>query len=270
LVVEIIEISENRYRIAVEDNGPGIVKEQIPKIFAKLLYGSKFHRLKQSRGQQGIGISAAGLYAMLTTGKPIAILSKTGKGRPARKVELRIDTRKNQPDVLREDQIDWEKDHGTRVELELIGTYRGGRTGVDAYLEQTVVANPHLELNYKPPKADLISYPRASDELPREPQEIKPHPHGVELGMLLKMMQDATKMTGKAALIGSFSRVSPAIAQAVCEAAAVKPTKKAPDLSGEEVERLHKALGEVKVMSPPATCIVPIGEDLIVAGLKRR
>jgi DNA topoisomerase-6 subunit B len=270
LSVEIGEISENRYRIAVEDNGPGIVKEQIPKIFAKLLYGSKFHRLKQARGQQGIGISAAGLYAMLTTGKPIVILSKTGKGRPARKVELRIDTRKNQPDVLRDEQIEWDIDHGTRVELELVGTYRGGRTGVDAYLEQTVVANPHLELSYRTPKGELSTYPRASSELPREPQEIKPHPHGVELGMLLKMMQDAQKMTVKAALVDSFSRVSPALAQSISDAAHVKATKKAPDLSGEEVERIYKALGEVKVMAPPATCIVPIGEELIVAGLQRR
>src|SRR6185503_15747104 len=189
LAVEINEISENRYRVIVEDNGPGIVKEQIPKIFAKLLYGSKFHRLKQARGQQGIGISAAGLYAMLTTGKPIVILSKTGKGRSARKVELRIDTRKNQPDVLKDEQVEWDKDHGTRVELELTGTYRGGRTGVDAYLEQSVVANPHLELTYRSPKGEVQEYPRASQELPREAQEIKPHPHGVELGMLLKMLQ---------------------------------------------------------------------------------
>src|SRR6476620_8636081 len=100
LLVEIVEISESRYRIAVEDNGPGIVKEQIPKIFAKLLYGSKFHRLKQSRGQQGIGISAAGLYGQLTTGKPVAIVSKIGRGRPAFRIELRIDTKRNQPDVV--------------------------------------------------------------------------------------------------------------------------------------------------------------------------
>jgi DNA topoisomerase-6 subunit B len=270
LVVEIVEISENRYRVAVEDNGPGIVKEQIPKIFAKLLYGSKFHRLKQARGQQGIGISAAGLYAMLTTGRPIVILSKTGKGRAARRVELRIDTRKNQPDVLKEEQVEWDKEHGTRVELELTGTYRGGRTGVDAYLEQSVVANPHLELTYRSPKGEVQEYPRASQELPREAQEIKPHPHGVELGMLLKMMQDADGMSAKAALVDNFSRVSPGLAQHVCEAAKVKPTKRAPDLLGEEIERLHKALGEVKVLAPPATCVVPIGEELIVAGLKRR
>lgn len=270
LLVEIIEVSENRYRVAIEDNGPGIVKEQIPKIFAKLLYGSKFHRLKQSRGQQGIGISAAGLYAMLTTGRPIVILSKTGKGRQARRVELRIDTRKNQPDVLKEEQVDWDKDHGTRVELELTGTYRGGRTGVDAYLEQTVVANPHLELKYRTPKGEVQEYPRASNELPREAQEIKPHPHGVELGMLLKMMQDSEGMSAKAALVDNFSRVSPALAQSICEAAGVKPNKRAPDLLGEEIEKLHKALGEVKVMAPPATCVVPIGEELIIAGLKRR
>src|SRR6266478_5501070 len=120
LIIEIQELAENRFKVIVEDNGPGIVKPQIPKIFAKLLYGSKFHRLKQSRGQQGIGISAAGLYAMLTTGKPIVILSKTGKGRPARKIDLRIDTRKNQPDVLRDEQLEWDIDHGTRVELELV------------------------------------------------------------------------------------------------------------------------------------------------------
>jgi DNA topoisomerase-6 subunit B len=270
LLVEITEVSENRYRVAVEDNGPGIVKEQIPKIFAKLLYGSKFHRLKQSRGQQGIGISAAGLYAMLTTGRPIVILSKTGKGRAARRVELRIDTRKNQPDVLKEEQVEWEKDHGTRVELELTGTYRGGRTGVDAYLEQSVVANPHLELTYRPPKGDPQEYPRASHELPREAQEIKPHPHGVELGMLLKMMQDSEGMSAKMALVDNFSRVSPALAQSVCEAAQVKANKRAPELLGEEIERLHKALGDVKVLAPRATCVVPIGEVLIIAGLKRR
>src|SRR6185503_10214862 len=100
LRVEITEINENRFRVAIEDNGPGIVRAQIPKIFAKLLYGSKFHRLRQSRGQQGIGISAAGLYAQLTTGKPMVITSRTGKGKPAHQIHVLIDTAKNQPKVL--------------------------------------------------------------------------------------------------------------------------------------------------------------------------
>ncbi|MGO8997207.1 MAG: DNA topoisomerase VI subunit B [Polyangiaceae bacterium] len=278
LYVEIKELAENRFRVIVEDNGPGIVKPQIPKIFAKLLYGSKFHRLKQSRGQQGIGISAAGLYAQLTTGRPVTIISKTGKGRPAYKIELRIDTKRNQPDIVSEGAVDWEADekegrtreHGTRVEMDLVAAYRGGRTGVEAYLEQTVVANPHLALTYHPPKAEIMSFPRVSNDLPREAQEIKPHPHGVELGMLLSMLNDSPGKTVKDVLMDDFSRVSPKVADEICKAAKVPPKKEAASIHSDEAERLHKALGEVKLMAPPASCVVPIGEGLIVEGLKRR
>ncbi len=270
LLVEIREVSEGRYRVIIEDNGPGIVKPQIPKIFAKLLYGSKFHRLKQSRGQQGIGISAAGLYGQLTTGKPVVITSKTGKGRPAFLIELRIDTKRNQPDVVKDSTVEWDKEHGTRVEIELAAAYRGGRTGVEAYIEQTVIANPHLGLTFKPPKGEAVVYPRASNELPREAQEIKPHPHGVELGMLLNMLQDSPGKTVKQALCDDFSRVSPAIADQICKMAKVNPKTAADSILGDDVERLHKALGEVKVMAPSASCVVPIGEELLVEGLKRR
>src|SRR5207302_2229756 len=85
-----------RFRITITDNGPGIVRQQIPPIFAKLLYGSKFHRLRMSRGQQGIGISAAGMYAQLTTGKPVQITSRTGARAPAHYFEVQIDTKKNE------------------------------------------------------------------------------------------------------------------------------------------------------------------------------
>jgi DNA topoisomerase VI subunit B len=270
LLVEIREIAEGRFRVAVEDNGPGIVKPQIPKIFAKLLYGSKFHRLKQSRGQQGIGISAAGLYGQLTTGKPVEIISKTGKGRPAFRIELRIDTKRNQPDVVKDETIEWAKDHGTRVEIELVAAYRGGRTGVDAYVEQTVVANPHLALEYRPPKGEILTFPRVTSELPREPQEIKPHPHGVELGMLLHMLQDAPKKRVKQVLVDDFSRVTSHVADEILKVAKVPPHMRAVDVSGDVVERLHKALGTVKIMAPPSSSIVPIGETLLVEGLKRR
>ncbi len=270
LSVEITEVSEGRFRVAVEDNGPGIVKPQIPKIFAKLLYGSKFHRLKQSRGQQGIGISAAGLYGQLTTGKPVVIISKTGKGRPAFRIELRIDTKRNQPDVFKDETVDWDKEHGTRVEIELVAAYRGGRTGVEAYLEQTVVANPHLGLTYKAPKAEAVIYPRVSNELPREAQEIKPHPHGVELGMLLNMLGDSPGKTVKQVLIDDFSRISPAVADQICKAAGVKPNASASSIMGESIDKLHKALGTVKVMAPSAMSVVPIGEELLIKGLQRK
>jgi DNA topoisomerase VI subunit B len=270
LLIEVVEVAEGRFRVAVEDNGPGIVKPQIPKIFAKLLYGSKFHRLKQSRGQQGIGISAAGLYGQLTTGKPVVIFSKTGKGRPAFRIELRIDTKRNQPDVVKDETVELAKDHGTRVEIELVAAFRGGRTGVDAYLEQTVVANPHLALEYRPPKGEPMVFPRVTSELPREPQEIKPHPHGVELGMLLHMLQDAPKKRVKQVLMDDFSRVTSHVADEICKVAKVDPKKRAGTVAGEEVERLHKALGTVRIMAPPASSIVPIGEVLLIEGLKRR
>jgi DNA topoisomerase-6 subunit B len=277
IFVEIVEVQPapqpnqpSRFRVVVEDNGPGIVKPQIPKIFAKLLYGSKFHRLKQSRGQQGIGISAAGLYGQLTTGKPVVITSKTGKGRPAFRIELRIDTKRNQPDVVKEDTIEWDKEHGTRVEIELLAAYRGGRTGVQEYLEQTVVANPHLALTWVSPKGERFEFPRVTSELPREAQEIKPHPHGVELGMLQMMMQDSGAKSVKQVLCDDFSRVSPAVAEQVCVAAKVSPRTPAEKIHGEELERLHEALGKVKVMAPPATAVVPIGEALLIEGLKRR
>ena len=127
------------------------MRAQIPRIFGKLLYGSKFHSLKQSRGQQGIGISAAGMYGQLTTGEPVIIYSRTGKGAPAHRFELMIDMKKNEPRILTDEETIWEKDHGTRIEIMLTGSYKRGQHSVDDYLEQTAIANPHLHLTYKDP-----------------------------------------------------------------------------------------------------------------------
>src|SRR6185436_7486446 len=96
---------EGRFLVVVQDNGPGIVKAQVPKIFGKLLYGSKFHRLKQARGQQGIGISAAAMYGQLTTGKPIRVTSRIGKRKDAHVFEIQIDTRKNEPVVTHDETL---------------------------------------------------------------------------------------------------------------------------------------------------------------------
>src|SRR5689334_18172943 len=137
-----------RFRVTVTDNGPGIVRTQIPKIFAKLLYGSKFHRLRQSRGQQGIGISAAGMYGQLTTGKPVQIISRTSPKTTAHFFEVQIDTKKNEPLVHENKKIDWDQPRGTQVTLEVEGKYQKGRTSVDEYLDQIAIANPHVSLTY--------------------------------------------------------------------------------------------------------------------------
>jgi DNA topoisomerase-6 subunit B len=117
--------SEKQFTITVEDNGPGIVKAQVPHVFGRLLYGSKFHRLRQSRGQQGIGISAAGMYGLLTTGNPVRVRTKPGRKAVPLAFEIRIDTAKNRPDAT-DKVIEWDKEHGTEVAIDLEGEYRRG------------------------------------------------------------------------------------------------------------------------------------------------
>ncbi|MBI5480961.1 MAG: DNA topoisomerase VI subunit B [Deltaproteobacteria bacterium] len=272
VLVEIHEINEERYLVVVQDNGPGIVYKQVPKVFGKLLYGSKFHRLRQSRGQQGIGISAAGMYGQLTTGKPVAILSRTAAGRTAHYFEITIDTRKNQAIPVKDEiREDWPGvDHGTRVEIELSGTYKGGRRSVDEYLEEVAIANPHVRLVYQPPRGkEQRVFERVTDELPREPQQIKPHPRGVELGMLMKILKESKARTLSAALKEDFSRVTSKVAGEICAAAMVAPNTRIRDLSGAEIERLYSAIPKVKILAPPTACVVPIGEELVRRGLEK-
>jgi DNA topoisomerase-6 subunit B len=271
LEVSIHTLSEDRFSIACQDNGPGIVKAQIPKIFAKLLYGSKFHTLKQSRGQQGIGISAASMYGQLTTGKPVRITSRTSKRKPAHYYEMHIDTRRNAPEVIKDVTLDdWPLTHGTRVEIELAGTYKRGRRSVDDYMEQTAIANPHASIRYTPPGGETIHYDRATRELPREAVEIKPHPYGVELGILIKMLKDTQSRTLKGALQSDFSRVSPKVADEIASRAGLNPDRRSKSLSRDEVERIYRVIPDVKIMAPPTNCLSPIGKELVLAGLKTR
>jgi DNA topoisomerase-6 subunit B len=270
--VEISQVSETRFRFAIEDNGPGIVRAQVPKIFASLLYGSKFHRLRQSRGQQGIGISAAGMYGLLTTGKPIVITTRTGPNKKAHQFELVIDTKRNEPKVRRQEEVEWNKDHGTRVEIELEGTYRGGQHSVDAYIRQISLANPHAQITYVPPKAEEHGaehvFPRVTKEIPEETAEIKPHPYGVELGVLMQMFRDTKARNLRSCLTGDFSRVSARTGTDICERAGVSPKRRPSEIGRDEAERIHKAIQATKIMAPPTDCIAPIGEDLILRALK--
>src|SRR6266404_1154128 len=259
-----------RFRITVTDNGPGIVRQQIPPIFAKLLYGSKFHRLRMSRAQQGIGISAAGMYAQLTTGKPVQITSRTGARAPAPYFEVQIDTKKNEPRILEKKQIAWESPRGTQVAMEIEGRYQKGRASVDEYLEQTIIANPHVKLTYITPEGETKEYPRTYEQLPPSPREIKPHPYGIELGMLLKMAQDTRSHSIAGFLASDFSRVSPALAAEICKTAGLSPNARPRDLHGEAAEKLFKAMQSTKIMAPPTNCLSPIGERALLAGLYRQ
>ena len=256
-----------RFRITVADNGPGIVRQQIPPIFAKLLYGSKFHRLRMSRGQQGIGISAAGMYGQLTTGKPVRIISRTNARAPAHYFEVQIDTKKNEPLILEKKQIDWESPRGTQVTMEVEGRYQKGRASVDEYVEQTIIANPHVKMTYVTPEGETKEFRRTYEQLPPSPREIKPHPYGIELGMLLKMLQDTKSHWLSGFLSGDFSRVSPRLAEDICKAASLSPRARPRDVHGQAAENLYKGIQATKIMAPPTNCLSPIGEKAILAGL---
>src|SRR6059036_3333859 len=260
----------SRFRITVTDNGPGIIRQQIPRIFAKLLYGSKFHRLRMSRGQQGMGISAAGMYGQLTTGKPVQITSRTSARTPAQYFEVQIDTKKNEPLILEQKQIAWESPRGTQVTVEIEGRYQKGRASVDEYIEQTIIANPHVNLTYLTPEGETKEHPRTYQELPPAPREIKPHLNGIELGMLLKMLQDTKSHSLSGFLATDFSRVSPHLAEDICKAAKLSPRARPRDIQGATAEQLYKAIQSTKIMAPPTNCLSPIGEKAILAGLYRQ
>ncbi len=292
-----------RYRVTITDNGPGIVRKQVENIFGKLLYGSKFHKMKMSRGQQGIGISAAGMYGLMTTGKPMVIHTKPNKKKPAHHIELAMDTTKNKPEVT----IDVETDDfpetssgtGTMVAIELEAKYQRGKASVDTYLEQTAIANPHGKFTFIPPDkadedptlepdasdatsgeeivrttehADRIEFPRTIDELPEETTEIKPHPYGVELGTFLRMLKQTDEKQLGGFFKREFCRITPSVIKDVTDAASTKSKS----ITGQTwlknvdhaaAEKLYKALQDAKLRSPPTDCLSPIGVRQMLAGL---
>jgi DNA topoisomerase-6 subunit B len=215
--VEIREVGDY-YRLVVEDNGPGITREQVPRVFGKLLYGSRFHKREQSRGQQGIGISAAVLYAQLTSGKPAKITSRTRGDETARYFELVVDTDENEPEVRAESETTWDRSHGTRIELEMEANMRS-RQALHDYVVQTAVVNPHARIELREPGLDEpLKFERATDRLPAETSEIRPHPHGVELGQLLKLLDATDSYSVSGFLRAEFTRVGSKTARKVCDA----------------------------------------------------
>lgn len=295
--VDILQLADNRFRVSVTDNGPGVMKKQIPKIFAQLLYGSKFHRLRMSRGQQGIGISAAGMYGQLTTGQATRIISKVKSQKGAHRMAVQIDTKGNKPVILEDTELEWTPTfprdaedsssgtppHGTCVSIDMEAAYVRGRLSVDEFLKQCAIVNPHLALHYRvtllkkengdtPQEASegpWTSFARAVNVLPRPSTEIKPHPHGVELGLLMQMLKDSSARTLKAALTEDFSRVSDKVAHFICDTAGLNPKANPTRIAHRESEALYKAINGVKLMRPPTDCLSPIGEEQIVVGLQK-
>jgi DNA topoisomerase-6 subunit B len=266
LFVGIRKVDREIYRIIVEDNGPGIVPSQVPYVFGKLLYGSRFHQIKQSRGQQGIGISAAVLYAQLTTGVPATVMSRTGAQEPAHRFELMIRT-ENEPDVVLHEEIAWDRTHGTRVEIEFRSTLAAKKRLLD-YLRYTAVVNPHARM-----RADIdgesFLFERVIEEVPPCAKAIAPHPHGIEFGML-KRMAGTSELPLERFLIEEFSRVGKKTAEDIIRAIDTDPSVPAASLSSQQLKAVLAKMQTMPIPPPPASrCLSPIGEDLIRQGLDK-
>jgi len=267
IFISIKKTGTDLFRIIVEDNGPGIVPAQIPFVFGKLLYGSRFHQIRQTRGQQGIGISAAVLYAQLTSGLPTVVISRTGHKEPAYKFDIQIKIETNEPDIISQGPFEWDRIHGTRVQIEFKSTMAAKKKLIE-YLRYTSVVNPHARFRVELDD-EAFTFERVSQEVIACPVAIQPHPHGIEFGQL-KRMAAASEEKLLDFLVNGFSRVGKKSAQDMCDQAGLKGTLKVNGLTTEQLKALLGAMQAVAVPAPPSSqCLSPIGEELIRRGLDK-
>ena len=200
--------------LAVEDNGPGIPRASLEKAFGRLLFGSRFHSIRQTRGQQGIGITGVVMYSQLTTGKPTHIISKIKSEATAATLSIGIDTRKNRATKSNEDRIasTWsdgrDKEHGLSITTQMKAKYQRGKQSVFQYLRMTSIVNPHADIILIDPDGEKHHFPRATEKLPKIVDAIKPHPQGIELGQLQRMLRETNEPTLQKFLQNEFSGVS--------------------------------------------------------------
>jgi len=247
--VEIEELGREHYKVVVEDNGPGIPEKYITHVFGKMLAGTKAHRNIQSRGQQGIGISGAVMFAQITSGKATRVITSTGGD--IIEAWVKIDVDRNEGKIVRKEKHPnpdgW---HGTRIELEVKNVrYIRSKQGVYWYLKLTAIANPHAHIELIEPDGRLIVFPRSSDDIPEPPVEMKPHPKGVLTDDVYRMAKKTRRSTVKRFLIGEFSRISDKKVDELVEyIAALRLIKTVDDKNVQEqlYERLMK--GEVKAV----------------------
>ena len=278
-----VDDKKNIIELQTEDNGPGIPKRSIEKVFGQLLFGSRFHAIRQSRGQQGIGITGVVMYSQLTTGRKTHVRSKIATETSAAVVDIGLDTRKNKATKTNEDRVIWElpdgtvKEHGLEITCRMKAKYQRGRQSVYQYLRMTSIVNPHADITFEDPDGELHHWPRVTERLPRKVEGIKPHPHGIHLGTLQRMCTESTDSRMTSFLYKNFSGVSTRAAKELLQAAEIDEKAKPKSMKAEQYRALIEAFqGErmlndkpVKLLNPPTNCLSPIEELLIKKGLSK-
>jgi len=265
--VKIDELGDEYYEVTVSDNGPGISKENVGKAFGKLLAGTKFHRLKQSRGQQGIGCAGCTMLSQMTTGKPSKVI--TGQqGKKPISLELTIDPSVNEPKMT--DVKELEKDfRGTAVQAKFKGVlYRDSDQGPLEYLRRTAIANPHTQISFRDPMGQKFVFKRTQNTLPELPEEIKPHPKGVTVDDILSMGKRSSGRSVSSFLSNEFDRMGSKGLEEVKKRVDFDMGKDPKQISWDESEQLIKAFKAVDFIAPTTDALRPIGEKQIQISLQ--
>ncbi len=258
------------YKLHVEDNGSGIQPRFIPSAFGQVLYGSKY-KLKQTRGTFGLGGKMAVLYGQVTTHQPAYITSSTGGQTKIYTFKLMIDIQRNRPIILdRKVLINKDEWRGTIVEFCLEGDYLRAMPKILEYFKQTAMVNPYANLTFVDPKGRLYKFTRATTDMPEPPKETLPHPYGVDVELLQRLIQITPHKNMSEFLRGHFHRVGEITAQKFLEFSGLSPSKNPKKLSHEEIVKLMQNLKRFKDFLPPdASCLSPLGEELLRAGIMK-
>ncbi|MEM4089442.1 MAG: DNA topoisomerase VI subunit B [Thermoplasmatales archaeon] len=264
ITVNIKEEKKDVFKVYVEDNGPGIPRSDVENSFGKMLYGSRFFDERQTRGQQGLGISAAILYAQKSTGIPTEIITKTENDMTAYKFILDIDIKKNAPNTISLEPVIWDVKSGLKITITLKGRYSSGRQSVEEYLRETALANPHSSFHVHLPDKD-IEIERSVNEPPQIPISVKPHPHGIELGDLVSILREDPGKQIESILEQRFSRMTKQVAKSIVHKSNLDG-KRVKEMVRDDFERLHRVIKETEFMEPRKDCLSPIGTDALFRG----
>jgi DNA topoisomerase VI subunit B len=259
-------------KITVEDNGPGIDAEDLAKVFGEYLASSKFGKGQCSRGQQGIGISAATTWAQLTNAKGAFVLSKTPSQRKAVKGQVDVDIKSNTGILRNKETVDWDRKSGTRVEFTIDGRIQlNGDGGLITYLEGTVLVNPHLTLKYKLLDNDWMHVERVTNQVPEIPGATLPHPHTFKLGEFITHSTLYGKITLDKFLKTGFSRISDQSLKDFTQKGMPKGLLNTTitSLKQDDFKKVFQAVQDTELMAPSTKSVLTVGEDALSKSIQR-
>lgn len=259
-------------RIVVEDNGPGIEADDLAKVYGEYLASSKFGRGQCSRGQQGIGISAATTWAQMTNARGVQVISKTKGMRKAVSAQVDVDIKSNTGVLKNRETIEWDRPHGTRVEFLLDGRIQlNGDGGLVTYIEGTVLVNPHMTITYKLMENDYVSIPRVSTEVPQLPEATLPHPHTFKLGEFITHATLFGKVSLSKFLKSGFSRISDQSISDFVKAGLPKGLLEKPitSLNEEDFKKVFQAVQATNLMAPSTKSVLTVGEESLSKSILR-